>query len=135
MRNAPRQQPEHRALPAYGRELLDLRRRGLVPECHVFFGDVLVVLDDWKAGTAIRLYRMVIAKDHDPALLEFSMVAGLDVIIAYKPSVTMCERRDAALRQILRAEPASLRVIDLEAPSLGFWIKSRKHGLEMPEYA
>lgn len=123
----------HQPLPAYGRELLELRRQGLVPAHHL----VLIALDSWKWGrsSAGSWYRLVISPEHDPAELDFSMVAGLDVLLCYAPAVTLVARRDAAIRKILRANPASLRVIDMVDPQLGFFIKSRKRGIELPEYA
>ena len=118
-----------RRLPPFGRELLALRLSGLVPAAYA----VIVVLDSWKI--AKLLPRIVLPNDADPAQVIFSMLAALDVAIAWTQTITPIERRDEAIREILKFSPASLRVIDMETPELGFWILSRKNGLERPEFA
>ena len=124
---------QHLRLPPFGRELLSLRERGLVPAPHRWFGHVVVCLDAWDL--AQNFTRVVVPTDCDPAALNFSFVAGLDVVMAYAPSKTLIARRDATIAQLLKFLPVSLRVVDMDAPNLGFWVKSRKHGLERVEYA
>jgi hypothetical protein len=117
-----------RKLPAYGRELLALRRHGQVPAHYM----IVVALDDWKLGKLFP--RVVIALDADPKLTEFSMLAGLDATIAWRPTISTVERRDAAIREILRVSPSSLRAIDIDNNGETLWVKSNARGVERPEY-
>ena len=118
-----------RRLPPFGRKLLTLRISGFVPAAYA----VIVALDSWKI--AKLLPRVVLPNDLDPAQVNFSMLAALDVAIAWTQTITPIERRDEAIRSILKFSPASLRVIDMESPELGFWIVSHKNGLERPEFS
>lgn len=115
-------------LPAFGRELLELRRQGLRPE-----GLLVVALDTWEFGKAYA--RAVIAKDVEPANTNFAFVADLDVALIWLPTLTPIARRDAAIRRILFFNPASLRVIVMADPVGWIWVKSHARGLEMPEMA
>jgi hypothetical protein len=119
-------QRTQRKLPAYGRELLALRRRGLVPTQYT-----VIVIDDWKLASAFP--RVVVAEDADPRLLDFSMLADLDVTIVWRPTRTAIERRNAVVAEALAIAPASLRVFDLDNVDV-LWVKSRARGIECPEY-
>lgn len=114
-------------LPAYGRDLLELRRRGLRPE-----SIVIVAIDSWAYGMAYA--RVVVSKELAPAEINFAFVAALDVAIVWLPDITTTERRDAVARQVLKFDPVSLRVIEIADPVRWLWIKSRAQGVEMPEY-
>jgi hypothetical protein len=116
-------------LPAFGRELLQIRQRGLAPDCPL----IAVCLDGWTWGKAYA--RCVIPPDLDPLHADLRFVAGLDTVLILSPSVTTIERRDATIRQLLACLPASLRSLEIADPILWTWIKSRKHGLELMEYA
>jgi hypothetical protein len=122
-------------IPAYGKDLLDLRRRGFVPKQHPLFGHVVIALDDWHIGKAIDVYRLVIPSNADPAAMSFSMIAGLEVVLVYATRSLISKRTDAALRAVMRFKPATLRVVIANHPKHGFWVLSHRRGLERPEYA
>jgi hypothetical protein len=129
---ANRQRPALR-LPPYGRELLDLRRRGLVPVRHAWFGHILIVIDDWKMAAALPDNRMIVPKELDPAGVNFTMCAGLDIVIVWSCRLTTLARRDKTIQAVMRCKPVSLRIVDMDAPRESFWILSHKYGLERPE--
>jgi hypothetical protein len=114
-------------LPAFGRKLIDLRKRGLRPESIIVVG-----IDSWDYGKAYA--RVVVSKDKLAHQLNFAFVAALDVAIVWIPEITAIDRRDSVARQVLKFDPASLRIIQMADPVVWLWIKSRAHGLEMPEY-
>lgn len=120
---APRQR-----LPAFGRELLELRRRGLVPDPP----EVFVSLDSWK--WAPRRTRVVVAPDVESVELDFSFVAGLDVWMGWWPGTTVITRRDTTIRAILAALPQRLIVVAYEDPVCFIWIKSTQVGIELAEF-
>jgi hypothetical protein len=93
---------------------------------------IIVAIDSWNYGKAYA--RVVISKDQPAHHLNFAFVAALDVAIVWIPEITPIDRRDAVARQVLKFDPASLRVIEMADPVVWLWIKSRAHGLEMPEY-
>jgi hypothetical protein len=115
-------------LPAYGRELLELRRRGLVPDPP----EVRVSIDLWD--WAKTRTRVVISPDSDPANLDFSFLSGLDVIVGWFPRITTLERRDAAIRSILRALPQRLLLFGYGTAATVTWIKSVGLGVELEEF-
>lgn len=120
-------------LPAFGAELLALRRRGQVPAPHLWWGHAIVCLDSWD--WAKDRTRVVVPSDADPATLDFSMLGGLAVTVAYRPHVTSVARRDALLTNLVRSVVAWLFVFDMDAPRNGFFVKSHAVGLERTEYA
>lgn len=126
MRAATRTQAKR--LPAFGREILELRRRGLRPQ-----GRVILSLDSWHYGEGRA--RAVITADVDPAALDYSFLAGLDVEIVWLPKVTSAERRDATIRTVLRYAPQRLLVWILGDQPGVMWIKSKEVGIERSEYA
>lgn len=117
-----------RRLPAYGRALMKLRHQGLVPK-----NGVSVALDNWKLGPFG--FRLVIPKDSDPLALDFTGVAGLDVILHVDSRISDVERRNAAARAILDCDPAVLIELDFNRPSDARFIKSRALGIELQEFA
>lgn len=124
-----RSAPPRARLPAFGRELLELRRKGLVPnppQCYV-------CLDLWE--WAIGHTRVVVAPDADPAALDYSMVAGIDVTVLHSLKVTPPARRDALLRALVRANPLRLYAMDIDVPAASFFVKSVAVGVERQEYA
>jgi hypothetical protein len=64
-----------RKLPAFARELLAKRERGLAPRRD------LLIATDWNSGKAWRPWRIVVAPEDDPAELDFSVVAGLSCLL------------------------------------------------------
>jgi hypothetical protein len=128
MRRAERGR-SHGRLPPYGREILDLRERGLIP-----VGRMFVALDTWSHGKSYA--RVVVTPDLDPSELDFTFLAGLDVELVWLPEVTSVERRDAAIRAILRCLPERLMLWTAggDVPRLT-WIKSNAVGVELQEFA
>lgn len=123
-------------LPAFGRQLLNLRLQGAVPARHTGLGcSVMVCLDSWEWGRSQLWYRLVITLEQDPAELDFSMCAGLHTILVSSSARSPIARRDVAIRRLLAAQVASLRVVDMAEPSLGFFVKTEARGIERLEYA
>lgn len=120
-------------LPAYGRELLELRQRGLVPRPGFMFAHVIICLDSWR--WAKQHTRVVVPEDADPSALDFTMVAGLNVLLVYQTTRTLIARRDALITAMLKYLPAELVVFDMDAPHESFVVKSSARGLEREEYA
>lgn len=128
MRERRRPAPAKRP-PAYGRELLELRQRGLKPnpeQCYV-------CIDNWE--WAVGRTRVVVAPDADPSQTDFSMLAGLDVIAAFNPRATPAKRRDDVLRALVRAQARRIYAIDMNSSEGSFWVKSAAVGVERTEYA
>jgi hypothetical protein len=95
-------------LPAYGRELLDIRRRGLVPHPRL-----VIVNVGWNASKAhgphILGYGVVVPDEDDPEGLDFCGVAGLPVLVVARYE-TPVERVHAIVNQVLKFAPLSVRV-------------------------
>jgi hypothetical protein len=115
-------------LPAFGRELLDLRRKGLVPNPP----EVFVSVDSWD--WAKNRTRVVVASDAEPADLDFSFVAGIDVWLGWWPDKTPIERRNATVRAILACLPLRVIMIAHEDTPRFVWIKSVQLGIELAEF-
>jgi len=122
-----------RRLPAFGRELLDIRVRGLVPARAWCNAHILIILDNWNI--ARNRWRLVVAPDVDPEGLDFSPCAGLDVILIYDSRHAEPVRLKAAVRGILQGLPASLATFDVYQPHAMRLIKSRAVGIELAEFA
>jgi hypothetical protein len=120
--------PARARLPAFGRKLLALRRQGLVPACRV-----VVALDKWKHGRSYA--RVVVPEDTEPNELDFSFLAGLDVELVWSPYLTTVERRNAAIRAILKPSPERLIMWVLGTETRQVWIKSKAVGIELAEFA
>lgn len=114
-------------LPPFGRELLELRQRGMRPA-----SGIICAIDTWDYGRAYA--RVVVSKELAPQELTFNFVAGLDVAVVWVPTITSIERRDAVARQLMKFDPASLRIIEVADPIGWIWVKSRARGVEMPEF-
>lgn len=122
-------------LPAYGKSLLRLRQRGLVPTAPLSKhpSNVYVCLDcwDWVRNRA----RVVVGYDQDAGGLDYSCLAGLDLILAYNSWQTHPDRRDELIRALVRTEPTRLYVMDAEhRPGRSFWVISKVMGLELAKY-
>lgn len=116
MSSALHRRSGRKVLPAFGRELLELRRRGLVPQRHLAVGHVLVLLDHWQWGRCYesQLARLVIAKDAEPARLDFSGAAGLDVSLVWSMRYSSPERFAAARDALLAFLPGALQVFEMD---------------------
>lgn len=123
-----RQSATRRRLPPFGRELVEMRKAGLVPGNNT----VVVSLDSWDWGKAYA--RVVVPPEIDPSQLDFCFVAGLDVVVVCDPSRTPLERRDALARAILPYQPTTLRVVLMGDPVQWIWIKSRAVGVELDKF-
>ncbi|HLX30770.1 MAG TPA: hypothetical protein VKV24_20020 [Casimicrobiaceae bacterium] len=88
-----------RPLPPYGREILEMLRRGLRPA--IPDGTIVVSLD-WNLGTAWG--RIVLPKDHDPRGYYLDFLAGLDVLIVYRRGHP-AEHVAAAIEAVNAARP------------------------------
>lgn len=110
MNRAPR-------LPAFGRQLLDARRRGEIPVL-----GYSIALDNWNNNVTGRC---VVPNDTSVDELSFPFVAGSDVCVI---SGEDCPRAREVLTQVLRFNPS--RLILLVGEKID-WIKSKKHGVEV----
>ena len=106
-----------RKLPAYGRDLLDLRRRGLVPN-----PKLVIINVGWNAtkahGAHVMGYGVVVPDDEEPEALDFCGLAGLPVLVVARGTEPI-ERIKAVVAQVIRFAPLSVRVwrlISGEAP-------------------
>jgi hypothetical protein len=120
-------------LPAFGRDLLDLREKGLVPRPGWCNANVLIVLDSWTIAAA--RWHLVVKPDDNPAELDFLGCAGLDCILIYDSRITDRPRLRAAARSVLRRKPSSLAAFDVVVPHRVELIKSHKVGVELAEFA
>lgn len=126
-RNA-RRKLEGRKLPAFGRELLELRRRGLVPaDENGVERQILAALDSWQTWRDAP-FRVVIAAEDDPAKLDWSFAAGLTVWISWHPAITPAERKDSAIAGILRANPREVYVLESRSAKAQIFELSEIHG-------
>jgi hypothetical protein len=84
--------------PAYGKQLLALRRSGKVP------ARMVIVVFDW--GLAQTYPRIVLTDDISPAEINFSYLAGLPVQIVYRSKDT--DKIHAVVEEILKVNPCFL---------------------------
>lgn len=120
-----------RQLPAFGRALLDIRRRGLVPLRHAHLGHVLVLLDNWRWGRIFdsALHRLVVPTDADPTALDFAGTAGLDVTLVWSRRYSMPSRMQAALASLVAVPVKVAQVLELDCvPSRETWYVVRPEG-------
>jgi len=125
---AERRANQRARLPGFGRELVELRRQGMVPA-----RPIVVALDSWKWGRSYP--RLVVAEDLDPSEADFSVVAGLECFLAWSSKVTSVARRDTLIRVLVKCAPIFLWACDMAAPHESFIVVSRAKGLELREYA
>lgn len=127
-------------LPAYARELAELRRQGYRPAGET----VIVRLDTWPsrehfgiAGltpgrpTSVRYPQVTVPPDTDPNELDFSFAHDLDVIVPHSRSKSTPARLKALLRRTLAADPRRLIVLDMEHAGRAWFIKSIARGIEV----
>jgi hypothetical protein len=119
-------------LPAYGRELLELRKRGLSPKRGFFFAHVIVVLDRWDLARGYQ--RLVIAPDDEPAALDFVAVAGLDVIIVWDSQRSAIDRLATTVEAVLSGQPRELCAFDIRHSHAPKVIRSPALGIERAKF-
>lgn len=78
MANQDNAHVNYKRFPAFGKQLLQLRLAGKIPEKSV---DVVF---DWNLGRNKCFLRIVLADEVPPSELELRYLAGLDVRIAYQ---------------------------------------------------
>lgn len=116
--------PQPKKLPAYGKELLSLRLAGFEPPPHPWFGDVIISLDSWDYANGKT--RLVVTDDSDLDELDFTLVAGLYVTVAYDPTVTHVERRELLISKLLAVDVSAIFMQDMDAPGRSYFAKSRR---------
>jgi hypothetical protein len=87
-----------RQLPAHGKKWVELRRQGLAPSAGIF--DALILLDHWKVAAGWP--HLVISEDKSPEGLDFRVLYGRAVTLAYLSTKTDFERVTASVDAILR---------------------------------
>lgn len=119
-------------LPAFGRELLEIRRQGLVPKRGFWLAHVVVVLDCWRLARGFQ--RLVIAPDDDPLALDFTVVAGLDVFLVWDSRVSAAERLKAAVDAVLGGQPHDVCAMDVSLSHEMKIIRAPKLGIERAKF-
>jgi hypothetical protein len=90
--------PHYKCLPAYGKQLTEMRRSGKIP------ARMVIVTFDWRLARAYP--RIVIAEDAIPKDLNFSYLAGLPVQIVYRSKDA--HKIHAVVEEILKINPCFL---------------------------
>lgn len=128
-------------LPAYARELAELRRQGQRPAGET----VIVRLDSWPPkwhigadfedvdgrAPSVRYPQVTVAEDADPDALDFSFARDLDAIVPHWRSKSPPPRLRSLLRRVLEAGPRRLIVLDMERSGRAWFIKSVDRGVEV----
>jgi len=100
--------------PAYGRELLNVRRDGLRPAPPF---DVVFVTDDWDLAQRIREWRFFALVCNPPeAPYDFSLLFDLPVVV-----LLLSDDRLGLCERVARARPRSLDVP--RRPWLPYWVR------------
>lgn len=120
-------------LPPFGKELMEVRRRGRVPAPGWCRSHVIVVLDDWHIASS--RFRLVIPSSDAPENFDFSAIAGLSVIVVYDSKRTERERLNAAIRALLRYLPDQLTAFDVARPHAPLIVKSKVVGIELADFS
>lgn len=95
-------------LPAYGRELIRMRKEGLAPDQRGVF-----ITDDWRRWHDYG-WRAVIQADAQLGLLNFSFVAGLEVIVMSKTA----ERAEQIGAAVACFNPRRLVAVSTHPPKI-----------------
>lgn len=117
-------------LPAYAATLAKARRAGQRPASQT----VIVRLDCWppKNRPALVLWpQIVVAKDQDPAALDFGFLADLDAVVLVRRSISTPARVRALLTAILAANPERVVILDPENTGRAWFVKSAARGVEV----
>lgn len=100
----------HARYPAYGKQILEARRRGLQPR-----QQMVMAVFSWNLAKAFP--RIVIDPLSDFDRLDFTYLAGLDVIVGFNQvEVSLVE---PLARAILKANPRRLQAWPLEPDDEG----------------
>lgn len=102
--NNPQQNNNIKKFPPYGKQLDELRQKGLVPVLRV------IVSTDWNLGAAYP--RIVIPADAKPDLLQFRYLAGLHVQIVHHAGET--ELVSGLIDEILKVKPRILTLFNFD---------------------
>jgi len=91
--------------PPFGKQLNELRRKGLVPSMRV------IVTTDWKLGVAYP--RIVITQEQPVTSLQFNYLSGLHVqIVHFDYDNPILE---GLVTEILSIQPATLSTFNMDA--------------------
>jgi hypothetical protein len=102
-------------LPAYGRDLLQKRRQGLVPASrHVW------IVDRFDFPRNTNGWLCVVADGIDPISIDFSFVAGLEVTIVART----LERLDAIAQGVVAARPKRMVGACEQPPKIRVFVSS-----------
>ena len=99
----------YKQMPAYGKQLMELRRSGKIPSRTV------MVTFDWKLARAYP--RIVIADQTPAARLNFDYLAGLPVKVVYRQKDA--HRISDVVDGILKVNPAFLATFALDLVDTG----------------
>lgn len=116
-------------LPAYAKPLVEMRRARLVPSMRC----VTVRLDTWPPKDrpqCVAVPSVTVPPSADVRAIDAHFLEGLDVQVAYWPSLTTRERLDDLLRTIVSARPRRLWWLNMEDPDGFHFVLSVKRGLE-----
>jgi len=93
-----------RRFPAFGRQIDEIRKRGLIPNRRV------IICFDWEIGKAFP--RIVITKECPPERVEFKYLSGLHCqIVFYDRDIPYL---NGLIREVLKIKPASLAVFGMD---------------------
>ena len=96
--------PHYKQFPAYGKQLMAMRRSGNVP------ARMVIVTFDWKLA---RVYpRIVITEDTCPTELNFNYLAGLPVQIVYRSKDA--HKIHAVVEEVLKVNPCFLATFAID---------------------
>lgn len=114
-------------LPPLARAVVGVIRKGYSPA-----GAVRVLPDHWPDQRPVRTSYppVVLPPDVAPDIFDWRFLAGLDVIVMHRRSLTERDRLRELLRCLLGADPRRVLVFDLERHRT-HWVKSVLVGQEV----
>lgn len=104
-----------RQLPAHGKKWVELRRQGLLPRAGIF--DALVLLDHWKIVPDWPF--LVIPEDKSPEDLDFTVLRGRSVTLAYASTKSDIGRVTESVDAILRDGAEIIVTLDRAGRDIG----------------
>ncbi|MBD5801319.1 hypothetical protein AZOA_07320 [Azoarcus sp. Aa7] len=134
-----------RRLPPYARTLADLRQKRMRPASMT----CIVRLDAWAAPEHVTIAddgaevtvagrprsvcwpQVVVPEGAQPSEFDYRFLEGLDVVVAHWRSNTRPSRLRSLLREVLRADPRVLAVLDMELEQRWWFVKSLTRGVEV----
>lgn len=110
----------HKRFPAYGRQILEARLRGLVPRQQMIY-----IVFDWNFARASC--RVVVDPDDDFDRLDWRFVAGLDAIIIrhHEPFDIIAD----LARTILKCNPRRLQCWNRINPGIHYFKLGGNHAV------